>query len=105
MVGVFVLFGLGQFSNLYLYLMCFVVDSKFYIVGEVLSVYYVWIVGVFDSVVVVVLCFFKWFELCDQFREFEEKWEGVEELEIGVKGILYLQVVMGMLREKNQVKV
>lgn len=103
--GAFALFGPGQFSNLYPYLTRPAADSKFHIVGEASSAHHAWIVGALDSAVAAVLRFLKRFELRDQLRELEEKWGGVEELETGAKGTLHLQVAMGMLREKNQVKV
>ncbi|KAK0672657.1 putative L-amino-acid oxidase precursor [Cercophora samala] len=103
--GAFALFGPGQFSNLYPYLTRPAADSKFHIVGEASSAHHAWIVGALDSAVAAVARFLKRFELHDQLRELEEKWGGAEELETGVEGTLHLQVAMGKLREKNQVKV
>lgn len=47
--GALVLFGPGQFSNLYPYLSRPAADAKFHIVGEAASAHHAWIVKSLDS--------------------------------------------------------
>ncbi|KAI1088078.1 hypothetical protein F5B19DRAFT_29486 [Rostrohypoxylon terebratum] len=103
--GAFALFGPGQFSNLYPYLSRPAADSKFHIVGEAASMHHAWIVGSLESAYAAVYRFLRRFELWDAINELERIWGKVDELETGEHGTVHLQLMLGALREKDQVKV
>ncbi|KAL7620469.1 hypothetical protein AAE478_009464 [Parahypoxylon ruwenzoriense] len=102
--GAFALFGPGQFSNLYPYLTRPAADSKFHIVGEAASTHHAWIVGALDSAYAAVYRFLYRFQLWEYIRLLHERWGDVDELETGQRGTVHLQVMLGSLREDEQVK-
>ena len=103
--GAFALFGPGQFSNLYPYLTRPAADSKFHIVGEASSAHHAWIVGALDSAYAAIYRFLYRFELWEYISLLRERWGDVAELETGEYGTAHLQVALGLLRKKDQVKV
>lgn len=103
--GAFALFGPGQFSNLYPYLVRPAADSKFHIVGEASSAHHAWIVGALDSAYTAVYRFLYRFQLWDALDKLREEWALADELEIGEKGTVHLQVMLGRLRKKQQYRV
>ncbi|KAJ2998885.1 hypothetical protein NUW58_g190 [Xylaria curta] len=103
--GAFALFGPGQFSNLYPYLSRPAADSKFHIVGEAASNHHAWVVGALDSAYAAVYRFLYRFELWDAIETLEKEWGKVEELECGKYGTVHLQVMLGLLRKGEQVRV
>lgn len=103
--GAFALFGPGQFSNLYPYLSRPAADSKFHIVGEAASMHHAWIVGSLESAYAAVYRFLRRFELWNSIDDLERIWGHVDELETGEHGTVHLQLMLGELREEDQVKV
>ncbi|KAI0894616.1 FAD/NAD(P)-binding domain-containing protein [Annulohypoxylon nitens] len=103
--GAFALFGPGQFSNLYPYLIRPAADSKFHIVGEAASAHHAWIVGSLESAYTAVYQFLKRFELGQAIKDLKTTWGHVEELETGEHGTVHLQIMLGKLREEDQVQV
>ncbi|KAG8157463.1 hypothetical protein KVR01_012847 [Diaporthe batatas] len=103
--GAFALFGPGQFSNLYPYLSRPAADSKFHIVGEASSAHHAWIVGALDSAYMAVYRFLYRYQMWDEIEKLKEKWDLVEELEVGEEGTVHLQVMLGQLRKKFQYRV
>lgn len=103
--GAFALFGPGQFSNLYPFLSRPTAESKFHIVGEAASAHHAWLVGALDSAYTAVYKFLYRFELRDAIEALQEEWGEVEELETGEHGTVHLQVMFGMLRKEQHVRV
>lgn len=104
-VGAFALFGPGQFTNLYPFLSRPMAESKFHIVGEAASAHHAWLVGALDSAYTAVYKFLRRFELWDAIEALQEEWGEVEELETGEHGTVHLQVMFGMLRKEQHVRV
>lgn len=103
--GAFALFGPGQFSNMYAYLVRPAADSKFHIVGEASSAHHAWIVGALDSAYTAVYRFLYRYRLWKYIALLRERWGEVEELETGEHGTVHLQVALGLLRKEDQVEV
>ena len=77
--GAFALFGPGQFSNLYTYLVRPAADSKFHIIGEASSAHHAWIVGALDSAYSAVYRFLYRYKLWESIALLRERWGEVEE--------------------------
>ncbi|KAK0757469.1 hypothetical protein N5P37_010194 [Trichoderma harzianum] len=104
--GAFALFGPGQFSNLYPYLMRPAAGGKFHIVGEASSVHHAWIIGSLESAYTAVYQFLYKYKMWDYLRLLLERWQyGLQELETGKHGTAHLQFILGSLPKEYQVKV
>ncbi|KAI0810085.1 hypothetical protein GGR55DRAFT_695878 [Xylaria sp. FL0064] len=103
--GAFALFGPGQFSNLYPYLTRPAADCKFNIVGEAASANRAWVAGSLDSAYAAVYRFLRRFKQWNAIKTLKDKWGTVEELEDGKNGTVHLQVMLGSLREGDQIRV
>ncbi|KAB8253768.1 hypothetical protein BDV32DRAFT_143456 [Aspergillus pseudonomiae] len=105
MAGAFALYGPGQFSKFYTYLTRPAADSKFHIVGEASSTHHAWIVGALDSAYTAVHRFLLRFRQYEYVTKLEETFNTVAELETGVRGTEDWQVVLGMLKKGQHVRV
>ncbi|KAK4465895.1 L-amino-acid oxidase [Cladorrhinum samala] len=104
--GAFALFGPGQFSNLYPYLIRPAADCKFHIVGEAASSHHAWIAGSLDSAYYAVAKFLKRFGLDQQYLpKIKEKWGVLHDLDAGVHGSLHVVNLLGTLSEGEHVRV
>ncbi|PNP59158.1 hypothetical protein THARTR1_01406 [Trichoderma harzianum] len=104
--GAFALFGPGQFSNLYPYLMRPAANGKFHIVGEASSVHHAWIIGSLESAYTAVYQFLYKYKLWDYLLLLLERWQyGLQELETGKHGTAHLQFILGSLPKEYQVKI
>ncbi|KAK4066244.1 uncharacterized protein Triagg1_8076 [Trichoderma aggressivum f. europaeum] len=104
--GAFALFGPGQFSNLYPYLMRPAANGKFHIVGEASSVHHAWIIGSLESAYTAVYQFLYKYKMWDYLWLLLERWQyGLQELETGKHGTAHLQFILGSLPKEYQVKI
>ncbi|KAI1174614.1 FAD/NAD(P)-binding domain-containing protein [Nemania sp. FL0916] len=103
--GAFALFGPGQFSNLYPYIVRPAAQSQFHIVGEAASTHHAWVAGALDSAYCAVYKFLYTFELYEAIDTLKREWGVVEELDGEEDGTAHLQVALGMLRKEDQVRV
>ncbi|KFA80332.1 hypothetical protein S40288_09609 [Stachybotrys chartarum IBT 40288] len=102
--GAFALFGPGQFSNLYPYLIRPAADSRFHICGEASSGHHGWIGGSLDSALASVHRFLKRFDMREKQQELKGLWDMPPEVEDGIDGTLHLQVALGMISTSDVVR-
>ncbi|KAL6169288.1 hypothetical protein ACJQWK_04323 [Exserohilum turcicum] len=102
--GAFAMFGPGQFSNLYPYLVRPAADSRFHICGEASSGHHGWISGSLDSALASVHRFLKRFNMWEKQQELNELWDTPPELEDGFDGTLHLQVALGMVSTNDVIR-
>lgn len=104
--GAFALFGPGQFSGLYPYLIRPAADCKFHIVGEAASSHHAWIAGSLDSAYYAVAKFLKRFGLEQEYLpKVKEKWGVLQDLDDGLHGSLHVLNLLGTLSEGEHVRV
>ena len=103
--GAFALFGPGQFTNLYPYLVRPAADAKLHILGEAASAHHAWLVGSLDSAYRAVHHFLQRFELHDGLTQLQRQWGAVGEMETGGTGTAHLQVALGRLRPEEHVRI
>ncbi|OJD38025.1 l-amino acid oxidase [Diplodia corticola] len=103
--GAFALFGPGQFRHLYPYLTRPAADGKFHMVGEASSAHHAWIVGALDSALAATQLYLHRFGKYEHIAVLREKWGNVAELDMGEKGSAHLQILLGSLPKKFQVKI
>jgi monoamine oxidase len=102
--GAFALFGPGQFSNLYPYLIRPAADSRFHICGEASSGHHGWIGGSLDSALASVHRFLKRFDVWEKQQELKDLWDTPPEVEDGIDGTLHLQVALGMIPTRHAIQ-
>ncbi|ENI06054.1 hypothetical protein COCC4DRAFT_39946 [Bipolaris maydis ATCC 48331] len=101
--GAFAMFGPGQFSNFYPYLVRPAADSRFHICGEASSGHHGWISGSLDSALASVHKFLKRFNMWEKQQELKALWDMPSEVEDGIDGTLHLQVALGMVPTSDMV--
>lgn len=102
--GAFAMFGPGQFSNFYPYLVRPAADSRFHICGEASSGHHGWISGSLDSALASVHKFLKRFDLREKQQELKGLWDMPPEVEDGIDGTLHLQVALGMVPTSDLIR-
>jgi monoamine oxidase len=95
--GAFAMFGPGQFSNFYPYLVRPAADSRFHICGEASSGHHGWVSGSLDSALGSVHKFLKRFDMWEKQQKLKDLWDIPSEVEDGFDGTLHLQVALGMV--------
>ncbi|RHZ66401.1 hypothetical protein CDV55_103203 [Aspergillus turcosus] len=94
--GAFAMFGPGQFSNLYPYLIRPAADGKFHIVGEAASAHHGWLVGALNSAYMAVYKFLFRYKLWEYIEKLERNWGTVFEMDTH-DGYFHLQNALGRL--------
>ncbi|OTA99141.1 hypothetical protein M426DRAFT_68361 [Hypoxylon sp. CI-4A] len=103
--GAFALFGPGQFSNFYPYLVRPSADCKFHIVGEASSHHHAWIVGALDSAYDAVHKFLTRFDLVKYRDDLETRWGLGRKVTDEDRKVEMLQIFLGQQSRKDQVQV
>lgn len=102
--GAFALFGPGQFSNLYPYLVRPAADNRFHICGEASSGHHAWIGGCLDSALASVHKFLRRFDMWGKQHDLKDRWDMPPQVEDGIDGTLHLQVALGMISTSEVVR-
>ncbi|OAX37381.1 FAD/NAD(P)-binding domain-containing protein [Rhizopogon vinicolor AM-OR11-026] len=95
--GSFALFGPGQFSHLYPYLVRPAADGRLHFAGEASSVHHAWVVGALESAQRAVILSLLRFGRQDLAKKVEERWGPVSELEWEGQGTAHVQAMLGRL--------
>jgi len=95
--GAIALFGPGQFSHLYPFLVRPAADGRLHFAGEASSAHHGWVVGALESAQRAVMLSLLRFGRRDLAKKVEERWGPVYELEWEGQGSAHVQAMLGRL--------